>query len=108
MHEAPTCTWKPSKKGEKIDAAKAGIAPTLLELKNEKVKGIKRLSNDLHSSCGHALKESLTLNDMMSLPEDSNFQDDHQYATLYKDLDAMMHLSVDEGEPEAPIFPFSF
>ena len=41
------------------------MAPSLLELKKEK----KSKANDVSSSCGYAVRESLTLSQMMTLPE---------------------------------------
>ena len=98
--EAPTCTWKPGKERQKkVGASKLGTAPALSAHKSER----KRLVNSssqrkARMDCGHCLAESLTLSQMMELPEDEDYREsDQRYASGAKDLAAMMNMSVDEG-----------
>eukprot|EP00579_Thalassiosira_antarctica_P008185 CAMPEP_0201901438 /NCGR_PEP_ID=MMETSP0902-20130614/54273_1 /ASSEMBLY_ACC=CAM_ASM_000551 /TAXON_ID=420261 /ORGANISM="Thalassiosira antarctica, Strain CCMP982" /LENGTH=699 /DNA_ID=CAMNT_0048435369 /DNA_START=73 /DNA_END=2172 /DNA_ORIENTATION=- len=101
QEKAPTCTWKPSKEEENMDVTKLGIAPALSELKKEKKKAIRMSVMNARSHNGHALTSSFTLSQMMSLPEDEDYsKEDHKYASLTKDLDTMMNLSVDEGHDD--------
>lgn len=70
------------------------IAPTLAELKGEKGK-----VNSMSSNGDYAGRESLSLEQMMALPEDAD-SSEHNYRSLAKDLDAMTHLPVDEGHED--------
>ena len=107
--EAPTCTWKPSKEEENMDATKLGIAPALSELNNEKRNTINMSMDIAHSSSDHATRTSLSLSQMMLLPEDEDYsKEDHQYASLTKDLDAMVNLSVDEGESKTAVNMYTY
>ena len=121
---APTCTWKPSANEDRRGDANEGFAPSLGDIRNEKKKGGRRtVHTSSESQGGHAMRSSLTLSQMMSLPEvsainyecicfsyiilflltplsmkDASFlQESYQYASTAKDLDAMMNLAVDEG-----------
>jgi len=98
---APTCTWKPGKEERNADATKLGVAPSLSAHKNEKGGAISMMNSNTHASCGHALQASMTLSQMISLPEDKDYaESDSRYASAPKDLDAMMHLAVDEGHDD--------
>ena len=62
-----------------------------------------------HSSSDHATRTSLSLSQMMLLPEDEDYsKEDHQYASLTKDLDAMVNLSVDEGESKTAVIMYTY
>jgi len=89
IENPPTCTWKPSKKEGNND--RDGIAPRLSQIKRER----KGHTDASARSCGHAVRESLTLADMMALPEDKDVQVD-DYRSMARELDAMMNLPVDD------------
>lgn len=92
---APICTWKPSKEEEK-SGKKALIAPDLQKHNTESNRnGLKRISM-VDMDCGTDVsRKSLTLSQMMALPEDEDFV--RLDASLTKDIHGMMNLSVDEG-----------
>eukprot|EP00580_Thalassiosira_gravida_P019950 CAMPEP_0201660024 /NCGR_PEP_ID=MMETSP0494-20130426/2745_1 /ASSEMBLY_ACC=CAM_ASM_000839 /TAXON_ID=420259 /ORGANISM="Thalassiosira gravida, Strain GMp14c1" /LENGTH=744 /DNA_ID=CAMNT_0048137741 /DNA_START=290 /DNA_END=2524 /DNA_ORIENTATION=+ len=98
---APTCTWKPSKGEENSFNSNFGDAPALTNLTLEKESSASEMRRNTRSHCGNALAASLTLSQMMALPEDADFHEDHcRYASGNKDLDAMMNLRVDEGHDD--------
>mmetsp|Transcript_22243 Transcript_22243/g.48264 ORF Transcript_22243/g.48264 Transcript_22243/m.48264 type:complete len:318 (+) Transcript_22243:160-1113(+) len=98
---APICTWKPSKGEENSCSSKLGDAPALTNLTLEKESSGSEMQRNTHSHCGNAMATSLTLSQMMALPEDADYDEDHcRYASGNKDLDAMMNLRVDEGHDD--------
>ena len=74
------------------DAAKQEVVPALSKLKHEKGKTAGR--------CDPGLEKSMTLDQMMSLPEDAVSADNFRYASVSKDLLTMMDMPVDEGTSE--------
>lgn len=89
MEGVPQCTWKPSKKDEDKVLSSSVIAPALSKHNQEKAK----------EPSDYAGRESLTLEQMMALPEDDD-HGQHNYASFPKDFDAMANLPVDEGHED--------
>jgi len=97
--KAPTCTWKPSKEEENADTTKMGIVPRLAP-NHEKASCLTHPTRAA-GECSHGMDKSLTLGQMMSLPVDEDYSvDNHKYASMTKDLYAMMDMPVDEGHED--------
>lgn len=92
---APVCSWQASREEVKLSDSKAGLAPTLDEIMDPKSQ---------KDGSDYADRRNLTLDDMMNLPIDEDFDDDTKYDSYpsqAKTFEDMCELPQDDGFTES-------